>query len=719
MRAGDPGFGRLTAALSIVVAVASVLPWHVLVGTLLDYPPRAAAASTLFGGVVAIFASNALAGGTRAQKVRTAVWLPVASGIGLVVATLVDGTFVGQVVGFGAGLFLAVWVRRFGPDFFFYGFLGFMGLFFGTFLRADLALLPELGLASVVSTAWVLVLRTTVFQSNPRRVLRSTTAAFFADGRALAREAADLLEVPPGATRRRDRAVASLEARRDAATEASLLTEAWSSEPGAVPEGWSAAAVRRRMIETQQALDRIVAGTRELVALAGHEDEAGDLRAEARRMLDHVGAYRDDAARAASGRLDRLADEAERDGLDAWWAARRTAYGVRELLRFEAAGADPPEVDPGEEEFEATTTLVFGGLPGSPAVSGGVAPRGRWNPARHLSLTTRQGLQAMLAGLMAVALGVLLSPTRWYWAVLTAFIVFTGTSSRSETFYKGIARVVGTLVGIGAAIGLAHLTEGDAPLALLVFLVALFGAFYLAKVSQTAMTFFITVLLGEMYVLLGSFTDGLMAVRLGETLVGAATGAVVALVFAPLSTRDTVRSARDELLTDIADLLDAVADLVERSRRGERPVVTDRVDLDARVHGLDDRARRLLLVARPIARSFVGGLPPRVRRRLGLYTAAVSQCRALSLAVQRTDEVPDARVAEVCDLLAEGVRVLRGHPVASPTPEAAAVLERAGRSLATTSGSRPGTSPDDDPLLQHLHHLGATLRELAKPDDVA
>ena len=193
-RVSDPGLGRLRSASSAVICVGTALPVQLGVGALLGYPGQVGFAVTMFGAVVAMLGSNALAGADGWTKVRTAAFFPLAVAAGLLPATLTDGRQLFQVAGFAVMLFLAVWVRRFGPDFFSYGFMAWMGFFFATFLHATLALVPALLVASVVSTAWVLLLTTTVLRNRPRDVLHSTLTAFFTAGRSVARECADLLQ---------------------------------------------------------------------------------------------------------------------------------------------------------------------------------------------------------------------------------------------------------------------------------------------------------------------------------------------------------------------------------------------------------------------------------------------------------------------------------------------------------------------------------------------
>ena len=699
--ASDPGLGRLRGAIAVTVSVGSALVVQQAVAHVAGITGVAAFSMSLFGAVVAMLGSNALAGMLRREMVPAAAGFPIAVAIGLALAVLTDVHRVLQVLAFAAVLFAAVWVRRFGGVWFFYGFMTWMGFFFATFLQATWAIVPELVLAAVVSSAWVCLLASTVLYTNPRRVLHSTITSFFSRGRSVAREAADLLALSPTSERRRARAVRVLSARRAGMGEAALLVDAWSAERSAVPEGWSAAALRRRLIEAQQAMERVAVSAIRLW------DADPLLRSEAQTATEHLAGRRDVAALIACDRLGRRAAEVEREGGKGWWSARHLAFGVEEFLRFDAAVDEPPEVDPGEADFEAASVLAFGGLPGSPAVAKDVAAQGRWNPVSRLSMTSRQAVQVALAGVVAIGLGTLLSPTRYYWAVITAFVMFTGTGTRYETFNKGVARVAGTVVGLVAAVLLAHVTAGHDAVVLTLILVSVFGAFYLAKVSQAGMTFFITVLLAEMYTVLGTFSDAVLVVRLGETAVGAFVGIGVALLFAPLSTRDTVRSARDTMLDSMATLLESVASYAEG--------VQD-VDLDAQVRRLDDDARRLALVARPLTRHVGwGSTSSRTARRLRLYVAAVSQCRALVIAVQRRPPSAPMATAAAARAIAEAARALSALPPGSAVPAAVEPLASGDHALFAD----PAAASHTDPVVRHLHHLAATLTQVARMPSLA
>jgi len=698
LAASDPGLGRLRMALSAVVAMGTALGIEALVARLLGADPPSALVSMLLGAVVAMMGANALVGPEVWGKVKNAVFFPVAVGLGMVTGVAAAGSETWRVLGFVGVGFVAVFVRRFGLPWFFYGFMGWMGYFFASFLHATPAMVPGLLVAVVVATVWVLLLSVTVFRTNPRSTMHSTLRAFFARARAVARACADLLDVPDGHPGRRTRALRALAARQAGVAEAALLAEAWSADPRALPEGWSGPALRRRLIEAQQAIDRMAGSASRLPVT---DDE---LRREAARLVRHVGLHHDRAALAAADRLEARSRTLAETDAPGWWPARHLVFGARELLDLASRADDPPDVDlsdPATAEFEATTSLVFGNLPGAPAVAREVAVRGgRWNPLTHLDMPTRQAVQVALAGALAILLGTLLSPARYYWAVIAAFVTFTGTGTRSETFLKGLNRVLGTLLGLVAAILLAPVTAGHTGWILFTILLSMFLGFYLLRINYAYMIFFVTIMLGQLYTVLGTFSDSLLALRLEETVVGALAGVVVALVVAPLSTRDTVRSARDELLTSLGDVLDGVACYAEGTR----------VDLDALSRGLDESARRLLLVAKPLTRPMVvGNSSPRTRHRLGLYVAGVAQARALIVGLQRRAVADPCTTADAARALAEAARRMTAVSPGQAAPDAEASLVRGDVALFR----EPSVTRLDDPALRQLHHLHGTLAELA------
>jgi len=692
--ASDPGLGRFRMAASAVLAMGTALAVEYGVATATGAPAAGRLIAMLLGAVVAMMGSMALTGSGVWSKVRTAVFFPVAIGIGLVAGTAVGRHTDLMLAVFVLVMFLAVFVRRFGLPFFFYGFMAWMGYFFASFLQTTLAALPSLMVAVVVATGWLILLSVTVLRTNPRQVLRSTWRAYLARGRSVARACAELLETDPADQRRHARWRRRLSARQAGLAEAALMMEGWSEEPGALAPDWSGAGLRRRLLEIQHTLDR-VAGAATTLA-----ERPSDLTGTARHVVDRLARNDASGARRAAELLLGRSREAEEVDAPGWWPALHLGTGALEFLDLSARAGQPPELEPNEEEFAATAPLMMGNLPGSPAVASGVPARGTsWNPVARLDMTSRQAVQVSAAAVLAIVLGREVSAARYYWAVIAAFVVFTGTGSRTETFLKGFNRVLGTLLGLFASVWLAHLTAGRTAWVLAVILASMFLGFYLLRVSYAYMIFFVTIMIGQLYSALHQFSSGLLVLRLEETAVGAAAGIVVALLVTPLSTRDTVRNARDELLGALGDLLTGAADRVGQG--------SSRPDLDALARALDDRLRRLALVAQPLAWLW-GAHNQRTRHRLRLYQAVSAEGRALAAALHRETDEP-ACVAAACCALADAAERLTEASPGRPAPSLDEPLARADSALFQHASRR---EPAEE-VLRPLGHLHRTLAELA------
>ena len=127
-------------------------------------------------------------------------------------------------------------------------------------------------------------------------------------------------------------------------------------------------------------------------------------------------------------------------------------------------------------------------------------------PTRTLRLSTRQALQAGVAVGLSIVVGELVSPARWYWAAVAAFVLFAGTHSRGDILSRGWERTLGTVGGVAAGMGLAALVGARPALAVAALAACLFLALYLVRVSQGLMAFWITAVLALMYGLIGQFS---------------------------------------------------------------------------------------------------------------------------------------------------------------------------------------------------------------------
>jgi uncharacterized membrane protein YccC len=329
---------------------------------------------------------------------------------------------------------------------------------------------------------------------------------------------------------------------------------------------------------------------------------------------------------------------------------------------------------------------------------------------------TRAAVQVAVATALATGVGELISPNRWYWAVLAAFVVFNGTTSRGQILSRAWQRVLGTLGGVVAGVLLAAVVGSNAPLQLGLVVVCVFAAFYLVRVSSALMVFFITVLLAMLYGLLGTFSVQVLELRIYETAAGAAVGIAAAFLVLPTGTRSTV----DDKLRDCLDALDAlVRDATAAVRTGASEVVLVTASRD-----LDDTLVELDAAAEPLAR---GVLLQRVRTTTRLWLRVVravdGYARSLARAGHAAADVPAPR-PEVGDALGaaaaavgEHVAALRvrldgGHPEPVVPAERAlvAVLELDGRAV---------HDPSARPLRSAVYALARTDRALLDLLDVA
>ncbi|HET8601488.1 MAG TPA: FUSC family protein [Segeticoccus sp.] len=687
--ASDPGLTRLRMATRAAVAVASALAVELGFATLTG---QSALAAMLIGTVVAMMGSMALTESTVRGKALTAAFMPVAVACGLVPGTLAEAHHELTLVVFVAVMFVAVLVRRFGIRYFFYGFMAWMGYFFAIFLQGGWAVLPTLVEAVVVSAAWVLLLNLTVLRDRPDVTLRRTLSAFWIRGGQVADAAAEVLDDPdsPRDRRRLHRALVRV-------SETALLVDGHLGDAGHGPQGQSAADVRGWVVDAELGFDSLATAT---VRLAQRQAALHPtVLATLSRVLRAVG----------DGDLDRaLRLGAPVRDLGRPPAVHELVVALEDLARTRDSWQRlPTGVEDDETGFEPAVNLFGGNLPGSMAVASTMIEdrQGRTrHPLLRLDLITRQAVQVAIAAALAIVVGSVIDQRRYYWAVIAAFVAFTGTSTFAETLRKSVGRLVGTLVGLVAAIVLADATAGHAGIALALVVASIFCGFYLQRISYGAMIFFITIMLGQLYSLLHRFSAGLMVLRLAETAVGALIGVAVSLLVLPTGTRATARTARNAFLGQVADLLDGVTDQLDVVASGR---VADHVGLAGRAREMDGALRQYLNTVRPLTWGSMLRHDTSLLHRRGMFFARIAgdaKHLVRLLRLRGADDV-DASAAAVAAL----ARALRELSVAGPFH----VTDRARQELDEGKQALDGIPPS--PVRDRLDHLHTVLDRLMDP----
>ncbi|MEU5088762.1 FUSC family protein [Streptomyces sp. NPDC021356] len=305
-------------------------------------------------------------------------------------------------------------------------------------------------------------------------------------------------------------------------------------------------------------------------------------------------------------------------------------------------------------------------------------------------VTTRQAVQATAGAGFALVLGQLVSGQRWYWAVGATWWVFVNTASRGETLVRGFRRVLGTVLGLGLGALLVAPLHGSAlPTAVLVA-VGVFGIFYTAAVSYTWMMLWVTLLAVSLYGLLGVLSPALLALRLGETAVGA-LGAWLAVLFVlPVTTHAVTGDWIQRALRCVhACTGEAAARLAGDADADPAP----------RVAELEHLLGRVRLSVAPLVHP-LNPMPARKRRArqvLVLLDACAREVRGLVTVAADPEASHDARLAAACWRVEAAVEAL---------------TDGGGEPLAASDTPRPAAEAQ---ALVHLHGLERALADLAAP----
>lgn len=272
----------------------------------------------------------------------------------------------------------------------------------------------------------------------------------------------------------------------------------------------------------------------------------------------------------------------------------------------------------------------------------------------------RRAIQSAIAATLAIAFGSLISGQRWYWALITTFIVGIGVGSRGEALIKALQRSLGTITGILIGLLLGSAVHGHSNLTLALILTCVFLAFYAFQVAYSVMIFCITVMVALLYGLLGQLAPELLLLRFEETALGAVIGIAVTMAVLPIRQNDVFQGA-------MRDFLDALCRAVET---GGQP------DTERREAATGDMLAKALALRNSLGaakRGWISLTPPFHRRSV----RAAMRCAYLAQEITRRG-VDSADAAAINGRIAGLVTAPRafGHPSNPPDhPLAAAMIE--------------------------------------------
>lgn len=678
----DPDLGQLRKGLRASVSAALAALVLSRLARVLGEPPTL----TLVGALVAMQGTQFATDPTlREQRVTTRLMVLPA------LASLLLGTLAAPIallgkVAFAATIFLTTYVRRFGPRGTALGMVGFFTFFDALFFHVQLSQLPALAGAVVLALAIAYLTRFVLIPDRPSRDLQRTLRAF--------RGMIDLVLWELVALSRRHRP-SDASARR-----LGRLTHQLNDTALRMEEllGHEHNDLRLRLFDLELAAHRVIEAIQQVVASGALEPRVrvamrGALLA-ARALLQRE----TPAARTAFQTHLALVRAASED-------ARQSEAGRADARRFRTSLTDLVAVAARLPADPLLRPRPLGSLP--PPMPASPAPT---SPQHGLRPSTRQALQVTVASVLAMVAGHGLSADRWYWAVITSFVIFTRTKTRGETLVRAGGRVLGTVLGVVAGLVLARFISGHRMLELVSLFVCMFFGFYLIQRSYGWMVFWFTTLISILYGLLGRFTPGLLYLRLEETAIGAAIGMLTALLLLPERTRAHVQAAARQVLAAACPYLEEA--VVQRTRD------TDPTRLVDLARALDVSLRELRTAAQPLEGRI--HFSPRTARLVHSVSELVLFIRHLAMGegLLRVREPVQELIREAGARLVRNARALaqaigRGEP---PTLEPASeLLERARQALQGEETIHQG--PTSPPVLLHwLARVDDILHVLARSE---
>ncbi|MFE6617409.1 FUSC family protein [Amycolatopsis sp. NPDC057786] len=616
LAASDPGLVRLrlgfSAVLSIVVAVLAILPFH---------QPLTVILVAAIAAMTSAFTVNDETPGKQAVTLLLGLVLGAAS---LTAASVGSAVPPLDSVVFVLLIFVAVYAQRFGSRGIALGSLSFFLFFFAMFLQTHLQQVPALLLALTIGIAANAVVRFVLVRRHTDAEFLRIRRAFRARLAAVVRAAEDHLAV--GGSERTRKRLRRTNARMH---ESVLLIEDTAPE---VIGADSVNRLRRRAIEVELAVQWLTITVQRTCAEDLDEDVRDDLITRMRRFRSLI----------------------ERDP--------RELPLISETEEFSKMLVEGSRIDehaaPGDGVRRALAELALADVRAQRVAEHDVSdaaddpedPEEEKSSAFAYDNQTRSAIQAVVGGGLAVLGGELVSSQRWYWAVLTVFVVFIGSSTAGATFVKGVRRLGGTLIGIVGGLVLTLLVSGSVPATLALILVCVFGMVYMARVSQVIMAFFITSMLGLLYSLLGTFSLEVLWIRVAETAVGAAAGVLAAVVIVPVRTRAVMLDDVSALLEELDEFVEKAAGLlsgaenvsvIEKSRDLDRAVDKVRTTIEPLTHPVNLSSRRdygwhvlttvetIAFRARHVAARSQPGLLLNEADRLLLYTGRIRENTAV------------------------------------------------------------------------------------------
>jgi hypothetical protein len=691
----DPGFNRLRTVLCATLTIAAAIGAEWLFAHFtgaLQRPVSPAAAGTALAAhvsaanhamVVLAMVLGGITGLTAAIGVLDTSSRDQVAGMLLLLPPLVGALALSLAV--GGHRVLALWLlpvvlaagtylRRFGPAGVRVAPMLFVGYLFGFLLRplidvgATGWLTAEIGVGITVAIA----VKIGVFHETSGRALRRTQRSYAARAGRLSALALTAFDEPGLETSRR------LHFQVSRLDETALVIDDQLAE---LSVSSAAAQLHQQLFDARVALANVVRFTEAL----SRSHLSGDERERVRDLLSDL----------AAGRRGRAGAVAEALALHAAPSSGNVQQTVVHRLAgsvIDFAGAMTQWLELGMQDYSRRDPPLFtsqvplraGGPPRAAAATDQAssnAEPGRLTLQAGVPPYVRAAIQVGVAIGAAIAVGDVLSGRRFYWAVIGAFVIFQGTSNAAEQIGKASSRVAGTLVGILVGSVLVNLIGMHPAWMIVVILASVSLGLYLQRADYAFLVVGVTVMVSQLYVEFGEFSNALLFARLEETAIGAAVAAATVLVVLPLRATQVARAALQGYLEVLARLLQHAA----------VSPAADPVLAQGDTRALDAAYQALVSTTQPLRPIQIGG------ERLAAAIAAATASRHYALKLVR--DIPRTAMpdADTTSLLERGCETLQASltsvqsAVGGSSPgtytRSASLFDRAEGRLATAGGN--------------------------------
>jgi uncharacterized membrane protein YccC len=527
----DPGYqslrsasrGTLSVVLSFFLLSALARHWH--------QPPTLA----FLGVLIALMASLVVNDTTTEQQKKTFLLLPLPACLGLITSICLSSMPQLRLVVFLCFTFFAVYLRRFGTRWLGLGFIAFFGYFAPLFFPIQIETAPWVVGTVVIVTGISYVVRFWLIPNRPRPLLKLYLKAFELrlnsvlkslskglDAVALANESSrsSTLETNRELVRRSvirlNELILTIEQFLEVHDSHSLKSDSELLQM----------ALFERELSVRQLLDSTL-------ALVTAENVPSAVLSEAAMVLQPFPIN--------NARLEAFKNQVKASPREIQSAVTHFCDSLAQMMK-EAAHPFATDVSMANviEQVEQEKT----GSPPSAAVK-----------SNRLDSSTRQAIQVTLATALASLIGLMISHDRWYWASITAFVVFAG-ATRGDTLMRAFWRIVGTTAGLIFGFLMAYLLSGhhgfEWGFVILCIFLGIFGARMIFG-FWTAAVF--SLMLAVLYDILGMLNLNILVLRLEETIVGALAGAIVSAFVFPTSTRKSFQTAMAKLFRSMSEVV--------------------------------------------------------------------------------------------------------------------------------------------------------------------